>query len=99
MTQSEVAEAVMTAITDIQEKSGDEAPELRPDTTPIGGIPGFDSLRGLELSVSMGRIFRVPDDVNLCVSDDGTRALTVAEITAKLMALGEKSTEEVADAD
>ena len=41
----------------------------------------------------MGRIFSVPDDVNICVSDDGTRALTIAEITSKLMALGEKSGE------
>lgn len=93
MTKSEVTEAVMTAIAEIQENSGDVVPEFRPDTTAIGGIPGFDSLRGLELSVSMGRVFNVPDDVNVCVSDDGSRALTIAEITAKLMALGEKSEE------
>ncbi|HDZ21843.1 hypothetical protein LCGC14_0225730 [marine sediment metagenome] len=94
MTNNEAKKAVITAITDIQTKSGDEAPSLRSSTVVINGVPGFDSLRGLELSVAMGRLFEIGDDVNICISDDGERALTVAEITDKLMTMKLKSQEE-----
>jgi len=94
MTRYEATDAVIAAITDIQRKSGDEVPELSPDTIVINGIPGFDSLRGLELSVAMGRMFEVGDDVNICISDDGKRALAIAEITDKLMTMRQKTQEE-----
>jgi hypothetical protein len=94
MTRHEATDAVVAAITDIQRKSGDDIPELGPDTVAINGIPGFDSLRGLELSVAMGRMFEVGDDVNICISDDGRRALTVAEIADRLMTMHQKPKEE-----
>ncbi len=93
MTRHEARNAVIAAIIDIQKKSGDEVPKIGADTVVIHGIPGFDSLRGLELSVAMGRVFEVGDDVNICVSDDGRRALTVAEITDKLMTMRQKTQE------
>jgi len=94
MTQHEVTNAVIAAIVDIQRKSEDEIPELAPDTVVIDGIPGFDSLRGLELSVAMSGVFEIGDDVNICISDDGKRALTVAEISEKLMTMRQKTQEE-----
>jgi hypothetical protein len=94
MTRHEVRDAVIAAIVDIQRKSGDEVPELGPGTVVIHGIPGFDGLRGLELSVAMGRVFEVGDDVNICISDDGKRALTVAEIADKLMTMRQRTQEE-----
>ena len=94
MTREEAKEVVIAAIADIQEKSGDEVTELQPETVVIGGIPGFDSLRGLELSVAVGRLFEVGEDVNVCISDDGQRALTIAEITDKLMTMKQVSQEE-----
>ena len=94
MTHSEAMDAVASAITGIQERSGDEVLELCPDTAVVNGVAGFDSLRGLELSVAMSRFFEVPEDVNICLSDDGKRALTLAEIVAKLMALDQKTQKE-----
>jgi hypothetical protein len=93
MTRHEATDAVIAGIVAIQRRSGDEVPELGSDTVAIHGIPGFDSLRGLELSVAMGRVFEVEDDVNICISDDGKRALTVAEITDKLMTMRQKTQE------
>jgi hypothetical protein len=91
MTHAETMRAVVSAIMRIQERSGNKAPELHSDTVVIKGVEGFDSLRGLELSVAMSRFFDIPDDVNVCVSDCGKRPLTVGEITAKLMAMTQKS--------
>jgi|GEM_PF-2458331 hypothetical protein len=94
MTHTEVIEAVAAAITSIQERSGELSTELVPDTAVINGLPGFDSLRGLELSVAMSRFFEVPEDANICISDDGKHALTISEIASKLEAMGQKRPEE-----
>jgi hypothetical protein len=82
--------AVVLAITQIQEQSGNEIPDLHPDTVLLKGVQGFDSLRGLELSVAMSKFFDIPDDVNICVSDDGKQPLSVAQITSKLMMMAQK---------
>ncbi len=93
MTRAETMKAVVSAIARIQERSGDDVPELRPDTTVIHGVESFDSLRGLELSVAMSRFFDIPDDMNVCVSDSGKRPLTVSEIVDKLMTMSQKPSE------
>jgi hypothetical protein len=90
VTQTETMNAVCQAIAQIQERSGDEIPDLRPDTVVIKGVKGFDSLRGLELSVTMSKFFEIPDDVNICISDDSKRTLTVEEIANKLMRMVQK---------
>jgi hypothetical protein len=93
MTHTEAMHSIVSAITRIQEKSGDEVPDLRSDTVVINGVAGFDSLRGLELSVAMCRFFEIPEDINICISDDGRRPLTVAEIATKLMTMGQNPRE------
>jgi hypothetical protein len=90
MTQSETMKAIVLAIARIQERSGNGTPDLRPETIVIKGVPGFDSLRGLELSVAMSRFFDIPNDVNICISNDGKRSLSVAEIAGKLMMMTQK---------
>lgn len=90
MTHAETIKAIVSAITHIQERSGDEVPELRPDTIVLRGVAGFDSLRGLELSVAMSSFFDIPEDVNICISDNGKRPLTIEEIAAKLMTMGQR---------
>ncbi len=94
MGRREVTDTLIAAIVEIQKMSGDEVPRLGPDTVVVNGIPGFDSLRGLELSVAMGGVYNVGEGVNICVSGDGKRALTIAEITDKLMAMGQGAREE-----
>ena len=90
MTLEETLGALAKEIAYIQDLSGDEMAELKPSSVPIGGVPCFDSLRGLELSVRMDRYFDVPDGENICVSDDGRRALRMSEIAEKLMAMAHR---------
>ena len=91
MTREDVTVVIETAIGNIQEQSGDRMPDLRPGTVPIDGIPGFDSLRGLELAVAMTKYFDIPEGENICISKDGKRALTVDEIATRLLAKPQKS--------
>ncbi len=84
MTKKQAEDEIVTVITNIQKESGDEVPRLMPETVVIGGVPGFDSLRGLELTVVMTRYFDIPGE-NICVSEDGKRALTIGEIADRLM--------------
>lgn len=94
MTHKEIFEALENAIAHLQERSGDEVSELHLDTTLINGVEGFDSLRGLELTVAMSQFFEIPDNMSLCTSKDGNRALTVAEIIDKLSTMNHKTMEE-----
>ena len=91
MTKPEAIAEIIAVILSIQEESGDETPGLQPDTVVIGGIPGFDSLRGLELAVSMTKYFDITEGENICISDDGTHALTVEQIATGLMAKPQKA--------
>ena len=79
MTRQEAFDLLVNAITDLQEQSGDEVPALDPGTVPIKGIPGFDSLRGVEISVEMSKYFDIPAGVYICISEDGKRARTLDE--------------------
>jgi hypothetical protein len=94
MTKSEAVNEIVSAITRIQEQSGDGVPVLTRDTDVINGVEGFDSLRGLELTVEMTRYFEIPDDENICISEDGKRALTIDEIAERLMAKTQKNQRE-----
>ena len=85
MTSTEARDRIVKAIAQIQENSGRELPEkISGRTKPIGDLDGFDSLNGLELSVVLAIEFDIDPGENLCVSDDGRRALTVNEIVARV---------------
>jgi hypothetical protein len=59
-------------------------------TVPLRDIPGFDSLLAVETGVVLAGEFgcvlegKGKQSVNLFVSEDGTRALSVAEIAGRL---------------
>lgn len=85
MRSTEVRDRIIEAITQIQENSGRELPErISGRFKPIGDLEGFDSLNGLELSVMIAAEFDIDTQDNLCVSEDGRRALTVAEMVARV---------------
>jgi hypothetical protein len=82
--KEDIFEMIIGLLTKIQKLSGREVPKIDRNTIPVGGLPGFDSLNGLEL------VFMLPDGVdwsgdNLCVSENGKRALNVQEIVERLM--------------
>lgn len=81
MDKATVMQQVVQAVVQVQEASGRTAVGIGPSTRPIGGAPGFDSLNGVEVTVSLSQSlgYELPDD-NLFVSQDGKRALSISEI-------------------
>jgi len=85
MNGSELIKLIIERVIEIQELSGREVPDdVNEKTVPIGGLAGFDSLNGLELSIML------PEEIgwsgkNVCVSDDGKKALSIGEIVESLL--------------
>lgn len=81
MDKETVTQQVVQAVAQVQEASGRAARGIGPLTKPIGDAPGFDSLNGVEVTVSLSQSlgYELPDD-NLFVSQDGKRALSISEI-------------------
>ena len=81
MDKEGVVQQVVQAVVQVQEASGRAAGGIGAGTRPIGDAPGFDSLSGIEVTVSLSQSLghELPDD-NLFVSQDGKRALSISEI-------------------
>ena len=95
MDKESVTQQVVQAVVQVQEASGRAAGGIGPSTRPIGGAPGFDSLNGVEVTVSLSKSlgYELPDD-NLFVSQDGKRALSISEIAdnvCKTMGVGSEA--------
>jgi acyl carrier protein len=85
MKPTEARDRIVKAIVQIQENSGREIPKnISGRFKPIGDLEGFDSLNGLELSVMIAAEFDIDTQDNLCISEDGRRALTVTEMVARV---------------
>ena len=87
MTYIEAVELVIQTVSEIQELSGRDLVKVNEKTVPIGGVPGFDSLNGVELAAMVDDFAEIGDVGNLCASQDGTRALTVKEIADRIVEL------------
>jgi len=82
--KEDIFEMIIGLLIKIQKISGRKVLKIDEEMVPIGGLPGFDSLNGLELTLML------PDEVawsgkSLCVSDDGKRALSVKEMVERLL--------------
>lgn len=66
--------------------SGHVDDEINPTTVPIGGLAGFDSLNGVEVTMLLGAKLKceISGDINLFVSEDGQQALTVSQIAVRI---------------
>jgi len=84
MDRKEIFEVIKEILVQIQEISGREVPKITPKTAPIGDLPGFDSLTGLEFTIMLPSELRW-NEQNSCVSEDGTRALCVEEIIEQVL--------------
>lgn len=89
MSNTEIEHAIVGALMDIQTMSGRELVEIKSTTRPIGDLPGFDSLNGVEATIEIGvRLdFEVPPDVNLFVDESGNAASTVTDIVDRVCGL------------
>ena len=84
--QRELEKAIETVLQEVQRLSGRSVQAIELRTKPIGDLEGFDSLSGLEATVLLAELLNIDiaPDVNLFVSDDGRRALTVKAIAERL---------------
>ena len=84
MNKKEIYDLVVETLEFIQELSGREKVNINKDTVPIGQLPGFDSVNGVELSMMISEHIPMEKNVRLCVSDDGKKALSVRQIAERL---------------
>ena len=88
MSLEDVQQVIIDVLTEIQTISGRELVPMSGATCPIGDLPGFDSLNGievtLEISTKLGYDFPVD---NLLVDDAADRALTISEVAQRVCQL------------
>lgn len=83
MDRNEIFDILIETFSMIQEMSSREVPELTENTLPIGDLPGFDSLSGLEATIMLP--VGLWDGENICTSDNGKKALNIGEITTRIL--------------
>jgi len=85
MKRREILSLVVETLRSIQEMNGKEIGDINEDTVPIGQLPGFDSLTGIEFTIMVDNQIPLPKTVRLCVSDDEKKALSVGQIVNRIM--------------
>lgn len=76
---------VIEVLQAVQESSGEVYTDLASNDSPIGKLAGFDSLTGIEATVMIEeKLNREINRDSVFVSEDGDRALTLAEICRDL---------------
>ncbi len=85
MTYAEAVELVIRIVLEIQEIGGCETIRVNKRTVPIGGLPGFDSMSGVDLAAMVDAEINIGAVGNLCASQDGKRALSVGEIANRIL--------------
>jgi len=89
MSVEELVVMLLEILREVQEMSGRPAEELAEGDTPIGGLAGFDSLNGIEVTTMLAARLKceISGEVNLFISADGCRALTVREVAQRVKKL------------
>ena len=80
MNREFVIQEVLEAVSSSQAASGRDIDELGPKTRPFRDIQGFDSMSGVEVTVSLSKSLdrELPDTV--FIPDKGKRILSINEI-------------------
>ena len=93
MRLEQVQKAIIEVLREIQTISGREVVPMNSSTCPIGDLPGFDSLNGIEatlqISEKLGYDFSLD---NLLVDDGGRRALRISEVAERACQLMDAKT-------
>lgn len=95
MTRQEAETALTSVIVEIQEMSGRDYDDIGPGTKPIGDVPGFDSLNGLEATVEVAARLKmnIPNEANIFTNKAGDQALSLREIGDRLIEISKESEE------
>ena len=89
MYKKEIRAAVIGVVREIQEMSGRELTSVTPETRPVGDLPGFDSLNGIEGTIMLSERLgiSIPLDVNVFLNEQGDRVLAVEEICERVVCI------------
>lgn len=88
MTKSEIASQIIQILGNVQSSSGKPAVPITGSTKPIGGLEGFDSLNGVEVTAIVSHEFGIEiSETNLLVNSEGDRALSVSEVADRVSSL------------
>ncbi len=85
MNISDATKLVIEVVSDIQSHSGRQSIALTGKSRPIGDLPGFDSLNGIEATTELAyRLGCEFSDGNLLVDETDNRALSIEEIASRI---------------
>src|SRR5712691_3762027 len=86
MTPGELTTLIVEVLSGLQQESGRSDVEIVETTRPIGDLPRFDSLSGLEATVELADRLdcHIPEDTNLFINESGTRPLRVHQVAERL---------------
>lgn len=89
-----ILKQLIETVTFVQEDiSGNDPSEVDETTVPIKSLVGFDSLRGVETTLLLSEFLKMElkpkkgEALNLFVSTDGRRALSLSETADRILAL------------
>lgn len=90
MNLEQAQKVIIEVLGEIQTISGRILTPMSSTTCPVGDLPGFDSLNGIEatLQISEKLGYDFPSD-NLLVDDTGHRALTISKVAERVCQLME----------
>jgi hypothetical protein len=89
MSPTDIQFVVREVLRDVQRLSGRRWSDIEPTDQPIGHLDGFDSLASVEATVLLEEKLGCGDlgVDSVFISDDGSRALTMSQITNQVLNL------------
>ena len=90
MTAEDVERALTDAVNEIQTLSGRNTDGIGPDLSPIGGIPGFDSINGVEVGAIVSDKLGVDVGDNPLIDEEG-KSLTLRAAAGRIFHRRERS--------
>ncbi len=85
MNITDATKLVIEVVSEIQSHSGRQNIALTGENHPIGDLPGFDSLNGIEATTELAyRLGCEFSDGNLLVDESDNRALSIEEIATRI---------------
>jgi hypothetical protein len=87
MNRKQIYDLVVETLEFIQGLGETDTININEDIVPIGQLPGFDSLNGVEFSMMISEHIPMEKGIRLCVSDDGKKALSVRQIVDRIIKL------------
>ncbi|MBA2749372.1 MAG: hypothetical protein H0U45_11690 [Tatlockia sp.] len=90
--EKEISDKLIEILNMIQESGDFEKIEITGTTCPIRDMPQFDSQLWITAITILGEELdtAIPDDINIFLSEDGKRHLTIEEIVERVMSTAKK---------